>query len=154
MRRILCTIQQGSLAQSQYRAAEQALADSYRQSLGSDDRIVVVWCEIPPGQSYTENRPSSMSWVLTETSDGLDATRREAAMRAMSNAWNAITGAGPNDLMLALVDSSLFDRYLSLNQARIRPAARPLFLLRTVSHLVASRLTRGRLAIAANQNWS
>ncbi|MFF2554209.1 hypothetical protein ACFVUS_24635 [Nocardia sp. NPDC058058] len=154
MRRILCTIQQGSLTSSQFRAAERALGEAYRQSLGSTDRTVVVWCEIPKGQSYTENRPSTMSWVLAETDDGLDATRRENAMRAMSRSWNAITGAGPNDLMLALVDSALFSRYLELNRARIRPTARPMFLLRTLTHLVTSRLTRGHLVIAANQHGS
>ncbi|MFB8003731.1 hypothetical protein [Nocardia sp. NPDC056000] len=95
-----------------------------------------------------------MSWVLAETDDGLDPTRREHAMRAMSQAWNSITGAGPNDLMLALVDSALFSRYLDLNRARIRPAARPAFLLRTLAHLITSRLTRGHLAIAANHPGS
>ncbi|MFB7718980.1 hypothetical protein [Nocardia sp. NPDC056100] len=154
MRRILCTIQQGSLTSSQFRAAERALGESYRESLGTGYRTVVVWCEIPRGQSYTENKPSTMSWVLAETDDGLDPTRREHAMRAMSQAWNSITGAGPNDLMLALVDSALFSRYLDLNRARIRPAARPVFLLRTLTHLVASRLTRGHLAIAANHPGS
>ncbi|WP_405489236.1 hypothetical protein [Nocardia sp. NBC_00511] len=154
MRRILCTIQQGSLTASQCRAAERVLVGAFRQTLGTTDRTVVVWCEIPPGQSYTENRPSTMSWVLAETDDGLDAARREQAMRAMSEAWNTLTGAGPDELMLALVDTALFDRYLALNRDRIRPTARPLFLLRTVARLATSRLTRGRLAIAANQNWS
>ncbi|MFE3190033.1 hypothetical protein ACFXHA_13565 [Nocardia sp. NPDC059240] len=154
MRRILCTIQEGSLTSAQCRAAERALGEAYRKSLGATGRAVVIWCEIPAGQSYTENRASTMSWVLVETDDGLDAARRERAMHAMSDAWNTVTHAGPNDLMLALVDTSLFDRYLRLNRDRIRPNARPLFLLRTLAHLLTSRLTRGRFAIAANHHRS
>ncbi|MEU0873622.1 hypothetical protein [Nocardia brasiliensis] len=150
MRRILGTIQQGSLSSARCRAAERALADAYRQTLGGGERVVVVWCEIPPGQSFTDNHPSTMSWVLVETEDCLPAARREPAMRAMSEAWNAVTGAGPDDLMLALVDTSLFARYLELNRDRIRPAARPRFLLRTLAQLAASRITQGRFAIPAN----
>ncbi|WP_338768050.1 hypothetical protein V7968_02840 [Nocardia vulneris] len=154
MRRILCTIQQGSLSRSRCRAAERALADAYRQAVDGGARVVVVWCEIPPDQSFTDNHPSTMSWVLVETEDGLPAACREPAMRAMSEAWNTVTGAGPNDLMLALVDTSLFTRYLHLNRDRIRPAARPLFLLRTLTHLAVSRITQGRFAIPANHPGS
>ncbi|WP_280431117.1 hypothetical protein [Nocardia brasiliensis] len=150
MRRILCTIQQGSLSRSRCRAAERALAEAYRQALDGGERVIVVWCEIPRGQSFTDNHPSTMSWVLVETEDGLPAARREPAMRAMSEAWNTVTGAGPNDLMLALVDTSLSARYLHLNRDRIRPTARPVFLLRTLTHLAVSRTTQGRFAIPAN----
>ncbi|WP_433576839.1 hypothetical protein [Nocardia brasiliensis] len=130
------------------------MADAYRQALDGGERLVAVWCEIPPGQSFTDNHPSTMSWVLVETEDDLPAARREPAMRAMSEAWNTVTGAGPNDLMLALVDTSLFARYLQLNRDRIRPAARPLFLLRTLTHLAVSRIAQGRLVIPANPSRS
>ncbi|MGV9413066.1 hypothetical protein ACWDOP_24430 [Nocardia sp. NPDC003693] len=141
-------IQAGSL-DGRHRAVERALTRAYRDVLG-DGRVTVVWTEIPRGQSFTDFRPSSMSWVMAEVDDDLDATVRADALHAMSEAWTGATGATSNELMVALCDTAWFDRYLDLNRSRIDPLAQPKFLARTGLRLIAAKLRTGRLAMPAN----
>ncbi|MFR9752304.1 hypothetical protein ACL02S_14880 [Nocardia sp. 004] len=154
MSRILCMVQQGQTDRSRFRAIEHALVGAYRHALDSADRPLVVWMEVPAGQGFTESRPSSMSWLMAEVDDGLDAARRERVLLAMSEAWSTATGTRSDQLMLAVCDSSSFVRYQRLNAARVRPIARPLFLVRTAARLAWSRVRHGYLSLPVNYRTS
>ena len=150
MRKILCTIPQGTFSREQVLALEASLKQTYASHLGDRERVVVIWCELPPGQGFTERRPSEVSLVMVEVEDGLDAKRREAAMMALATEWARIASVDLEHLMLTLADRSLFDRYLAANRNRVRRRSRPWFLLGTMFHLWRSWSRQGYLSIRAN----
>lgn len=150
MSKIVCSHLQGGISAAQQRQLEAALKHLYRRHFGAERRVAVLWCELPPGQLFTQGRPSSISFVMVEVDDGLPQPRREAAMLAMAAEWARIAQVELGQLMITLADSTVFARYLAANRERIRPSRRAWFLLDTVIHLLWSRLRRGHLAIKAN----
>lgn len=149
MKRILCTIQQDSIATERIPEVQKALIDSHRSALDVGTPKV-IWVTVPAGQAFTDGRPSEMSWLLVEVDDGFDQSRREAALHEIGNAWARATGTSLEQLMLAVCDSSYFSNYQRLNVGRIRPGARPGFVLRTAGRLLATKLRHGYLGFSVN----
>ena len=149
MRKILCTVHQGQFSGAQLRELEGALKSRYAEQFGGV-RAVLIWCELPQGQGFTEGRPSDVSFAMVEVPDGLDQATREAAMLALASEFARVANVGIDKLTITLADSTLFDAYLAANRARIRPLSRPWFLASTLLHLWRSRRRHGYLAIKAN----
>ena len=150
MRKIICSVQAGKLDRDLIPSLEAALKRIYREQFDAAHRVVVLWCEVPQGQGFTEGRLSDVSWVMVEVDDGLDQAAREKAMQAMANEWARIARVSTEKLMITLSDSSVFNQYLAANRRRIRPLRRPGFVLATLLRLWHTRRRDGYASINAN----
>jgi len=149
MRTVLCSFVQGTLSNDQVRQLGASLERVYAEQLGRQP-LRILWCELPAGQAFTEARPSDIAYVMVEVENGLDQSRREAAMLALADEWARVANVGVDKLMITLADGALFHSYLKANRDRIRPVSRPWFLATTLAHLWASRRRKGYLAIRSN----
>lgn len=150
MASIVCTFHAGALSAAGVRALDGELRRVYREQLGRDHRVRVLWCELPEGQAFTAGRASDVTYLLVEVDDGLEAARREAALRALADAL-AIGACVPIErVMVTVADHSVFARFLAAYRGRIRPRSRPWFLVTTLYGLWRSRRRDGYLAIRAN----
>lgn len=148
MYKILCTVHEGSFNRAGLLQLEAALTRRYAQLFG--EAPVLLWCELPRGQGFTEGRPSDVSFVMVEVEDGLDQARREAAMLALAQDWASVAGVGIEKLMITLADRSVFALYLRANRERLRPLSRPWYLVSTLAGLWSSKRREGYLALRAN----
>jgi hypothetical protein len=149
MKKVLASIQQGAIDRALIPALEAALRAEYTVQFGPS-KLLVIWCEVPRGQAYTEGRLSDISWLMVEVADGTAQPARERAMLAMAGAFARVAGVGVERMMVTLCDSSLFEQYLAANRARIRPLPRVLFTLKLLWQIVTSRYRLGHTMISAN----
>ena len=150
MPKLLCSIQQGQIARDRIPAIEAVLKQGYARHLGSDARTLVIWCEVPRGQAFTEGRRSDTCWLMIEVADGLDQALREKAMLAIAADFARAAGVPVDKLMVTLCDSALYGAYLAANRARLRPLARIAYTLRMLAGLISSKRRDGFASIAAN----
>lgn len=150
MRKILCTIPEGTLSQRQIQALESSLKDNYAAQFGNADKVIVIWCALPHGQGYTEGRISNVSVVLVEVENGLAQQKRETAMMIFAEAWARIADIDIHQLLVTFADSAVFGSFLNANRNRIRWYSRPAFVLSTLANLWRSRQRDGYLSIPAN----
>jgi hypothetical protein len=150
MATIVCTFHAGTIPPDHVRLLEAALTRAYRDQLGADRSVRVLWCELPAGQGFTAGRPSDVTYLMVEVDDGLDAARRESAMVAIASALAAGAEVPVERLMVTLADRAVFTRFLAAYRNRIRPRSRPWFWATTLAGLVRSRRRDGYLAIRAN----
>ena len=148
MRKLICSVQEGHVPRQRIPDLEIALKRAYADHFGAVP--LVIWCEVPRGQGYTEGRLSDVSWLMVETADGLAQPRREAAMTALAREWSRVAGVPIERLMITLCDRKVFDTYLAANRNRLRPLSRPLYLLKLLLQIRASRQRDGYASIAAN----
>ncbi|MFE7720371.1 hypothetical protein ACFU44_15165 [Nocardia rhizosphaerihabitans] len=59
-------VQQDVIEKLDYPAVEEALKGAYRRTLGTRERLSIVWCEVPHGQGFTTGEPSTVAWVVAE----------------------------------------------------------------------------------------
>jgi hypothetical protein len=150
MRKILCSIQQGTVGKDRIPTLEAALHRKYAEHFGAEGKPFVIWAEVPRGQAYTEGRLSEGAWLMVEVPDGTDQALRERAMLDIAGEWARVAGVPVEKMMVTLCDSSLFGRYLAANSARMRTLPRIGFLLRTLAGLVRSRRRDGYASVAVN----
>jgi hypothetical protein len=145
----VCTFHAGTLSNEDVRRLETGLRRVYRDQLG-DHALRVLWSELPAGQAFTAGRASDVTYLLVEVEDGLPATRREAALRAL--ATELATGARipVERVMITIGDRSVFRRFLAAYRGRVRPRSRPWFWATTLLGLWRSRRRAGYLAIRTN----
>lgn len=149
MKKVLASIQQGAIDRTLIPALEEALRAEYTVHFGPG-KLLVIWCEVPRGQAYTEGRLSDTSWLMVEVADGTAQPARERAMLAMAGAFARVAGVDVERMMVTLCDSTLFERYLAANRARIRPLPRALFTLKLAWQIVTSRYRLGHTMISAD----
>ena len=150
MATIVCTYHAGTIPPDRVRQLDTALTRVYREQLGTDRSVRVLWCELPAGQGFTAGAPSDVTYLMVEVDDGLDAARREAAMHAIANALAAGAEVPVERLMVTIADRAVFSQFLAAYRGRIRPRSRPWFWATTLVGLVRSRRRDGYLAIRAN----
>lgn len=149
MKKVLASIQQGAVDRALIPALEEALRAEYTVQFGPS-RLLVIWCEVPRGQAYTEGRLSDVSWLMVEVADGTAQPARERAMLAMASAFARVAGVGVERMMVTLCDSTLFGQYLAANRARIRPPARVLFTLKLLWQIATSRYRLGHTMVSTD----
>ena len=150
MRKALCTIHEGQISQVQIHSLEAMIKKVYRERINSEQRLLVVWTEMPKGQGFSEAKPSRVSWVMVEVDDHLDQEKRETAMKAISDEWARIARVSAGNLMLTMSDTSQFCRLGQAIQQRIAPGARPIYMLKVLTYLIAAKLRYGYFAMKAN----
>lgn len=150
MRKVMCTIQEGQISKPQIHDLEAMIKRIYRDQINGEQRLLVVWTEMPRGQGFTEAKPSRVSWVMVEVDDHLDQQTREAAMTAISDEWARIANVSTGNLMLTIADTSQFSRLAQAMQQRIAPGARLSYMLKLLTHLIVMKLRHGYFAMKAN----
>jgi hypothetical protein len=149
MRKILCSIQQGTVGTDRIPALEGVLHRKYAEHFGGA-RPLVIWAEVPRGQAYTEGRLSDVSWLMVEVADGTDQAHREKAMLDIAAEWARTAGVPVEKMMVTLCDSTLFGEYLAANRNRMLPLHRAWFTVKTLARLVRSRRRDGYAAISVD----
>jgi hypothetical protein len=150
MATMVCTFHAGTIPPDRVRQLETALKRVYREQLGPERSVRVLWCELPAGQGFTAGRSSDVTYLMVEVDDGLEAARREAAMHAIAGALAAGAEVPVERLMVTLADRAVFSRFLGAYRDRVRTRSKPWFWATTIVGLVRSRRRDGYLAIRAN----
>lgn len=150
MRKVLCTIHEGQISKPQIHDLEAMIKRIYRDRINGEQRLLVVWTELPRGQGFTEAKPSRVSWVMAEVDDHLDQQTREAAMHTIADEWARIAKVSTGNLMLTLCDKSLFSRNSQAFRQRIAPGARLSYKLKLLTHLIVTKFRQGYFAMKAN----
>lgn len=148
MRKILCSTQQDRIGRERMAGLAAVLKRSYAAHFGSEP--LVIWCEIPRGQAWTEGRLSDGSWLMIEVADGLDQATRERAMLGIANDWARAAGVPVERLMVTLCDAPLFAEYLAANRNRMPLLPRIGYTLRLLASVVTSQRRDGYATIAAD----
>lgn len=149
MRKILCSIQQGSVGKARIPALESTLHRKYAEHFAGT-KPLVLWAEAPRGQAYTEGRLSDTAWLMIEVPDGTDQAHREKAMLDIAGEWARVAGIPVEKMLVTLCDASLFREYLAGNSARMRLLPRLGYLLRTALGALTSRRRDGYSSIGVN----
>jgi hypothetical protein len=150
MRKVMCTIHEGQISKPQIHDLEVMIKRVYRDRINSEQRLFLVWTEMPMGQGFTEAKPSRVSWVMVEVDDHFDQQKREAAMKTISEEWARIAKVSTGNLMLTIADTSQFSRLAQAMQERIAPGARLGFILKLIIRLILSKLRNGYFEMKAN----
>ena len=150
MRKAMCTIHEDQISKPQIHDLEAMIKSVYRDQINSEQRLLVVWTEMPRGQGFTEAKPSRVSWVIVEVDDHFDQQRREAAMKTISDEWARIAKVSTGNLMLTIGDTSQFSRLAQAMQQRIAPGARLSYMLKLMTRLILSKLRNGYFEMKAN----
>lgn len=138
MKKILASIQQGQFDQSQLQRLEALLISSYQQHV-SNDKTIVVWCEIPPGQAYTAYQPSQSSLITMECPTGFEQQRRVAFLQSLAEQWIAITKQHPDYVLLSLMEEDLFNQFVRSNQKRLSAVGKVRFVLHMLRSFIRSK---------------
>jgi hypothetical protein len=146
----MCTIHEGQISKPQIHDLEAMIKRVYRDRINGEQRLLVVWTEMPRGQGFTEAKPSRVSWVMVEVDDHLDQQKREAAMKTISEEWARIAKVSTGNLMLTIADTSQFSRLAQAMQQRIAPGARLSYMLKLMTHLIVTKLRHGYFEMKAN----
>ena len=85
MRKVMCTIHEGQISPPQIHDLEAMIKRVYCDQINSEQRLFVVWTEMPKGQGFTEAKPFRVSWDMVEVDDNFDQQKRETAMQAISD---------------------------------------------------------------------
>lgn len=112
--------------------------------------LLIVWCEVPRGQGWTEGRLSDVSWLMVEVEDGLEPGRREHAMKALAAAFAGVAQVPIERVLITLADARVFAEYLAANRQRLRPLGRLRYLATIAGSIWASRRRHGFASIPAN----
>ena len=150
MQKVMCTIHEGQISNPQIHDLEAMIKRVYRDQINSEQRLFVVWTEMPRGQGFTEAKLSHVSWVMVEVNDHFDQQKREAAMKTISDEWARIAKVSTGNLMLTIADTTQFSRLAQAMQQRIVPGARLSFILKLMAHLILSKLRHGYFEMKAN----
>jgi len=132
------TTLEGSLDRTGRERAAAAVRGVYREVLG--ERTLVLWRLVPTGSAFTANRPSevAMAWITTSIRDGIEPARREAGLHALARAWAASTGTTDDQVMIALVDSSFFRRFLAATREQMSRPRGTAFMARLLGRALSS----------------
>lgn len=149
MKKILVTIQQNQFSAQQIRDLQQILLNNYKQYV-SHQKPTIVWCIVPEGQAYTEYKPSQSSLVTMECDDNFPQAKRIDMLKACERDWLAITHQHTDQLMLALVESRLFQNIVDSNQNRLSAYGRLRMGLHLMKGFLISKLRQGVLAFNPN----
>lgn len=149
MKKILVTIQQNQFSNQQIKDLQQVLLNHYQKHVSSE-KPTVIWCIVPTGQAYTEYKPSQSSLVTMECCDNFPQSQRIAMLKDCERDWLAITGQHPDQLLLALVESHLFQQILKSNQSRLSALGRLRMGLHLLKSFSLSTFRHGLLAFNPN----
>lgn len=149
-KKIICTVPERVCTSDQLRPVEQALSEAYRKHFGGDQSVVVLWCGLPEGQSYVAGVADEVFILMFEVEDGLDASRREAAMMDINRGFAGAFGVSAEKPLVSALDSATVGEYLRRNRNRLQWHRRPGFLVATLWHVLWSRRNKGFAAIRAN----
>jgi len=150
MKKILCTVDSELVGDVQKKALETMFRLNYKTYLSSSENTIIVWCELPAAQGYTNYKQPCVSLVVIEAQDGLDQKKREMMLLNCSEAWSTITGTAQDSLMISVFDKPQFDSYMSANQQRLSLLGRLRLLRHITFSFLRSKATRGLLVFNSN----
>lgn len=149
MKKSLITIQQQQFNTQQLHQLQALVIKLYAEYI-SDERLVVIFCEIPSGQAYTNYATSRSSIVSAECIEEFPQEKRVAFLKTLSAEWVKITGQTPHELMLSLVETPLFKQIISSNQRRLSMSGRIKFIGHILSNFVRSKRQQNILLFQPN----
>lgn len=107
MIRFECTVQEGCVPDSLRPSLEAAIAFACHATLGPEcGQAEFVWTVIPRGFGFRGGQPSTTSQVRGLIPDGCDRATRARLLTAIGDVWCGLTGASPDELMVAARDES------------------------------------------------
>ena len=103
-----CTVQEGCVQDALRPALGSAIESACTNILG--DRacgsVEITWSVIPKGFGFRGGQPSTTSQVRGRIPDGCDRETRTHLLTSIGDSWCRITGASPEELMVAARDQS------------------------------------------------
>ena len=103
-----CTVQEGCVRDALRPALGSAIESACTDILG--DRacgsVEITWSVIPKGFGFRGGQPSTTSQVRGRIPDGCDRKTRTHLLTSIGDSWCRITGASPEELMVAARDQS------------------------------------------------
>ena len=124
----------------------EAYADLFPQRKPAD----VFWSLLPAGQSYVAGKSGEIFLALVEVEEGLDQTKREAALLAFTKSFADSLGISFDKPMVTFIDSPKLAEYMQANRNRIRWLSKPGFILSTILHAAQSKKKHGFTSIRTN----
>ena len=150
MKKILCTVNPEQINDEHKVSLQSALRLNYQKHLSASEKLVFIWCELPPAQGFTNYELPCVSLVLIECKDGLDQHVRESMLFDCATNWSNITGIAMERLMISVFDETHFASYMAANQGRLSLMGRIRFALHMAISLLRSKRSRGLLVFNAN----
>lgn len=149
MRKALIVIQDNQFTDTQIALLEKTVRKHYQHYV-SQEKLMVIWNRIPSGQAFTNYQPSRSSVVTMECANGFAQKQRIALLEALEKDWRAISEQHPDEIMLALVEESLFATTFRSSQTRLTFFGRLAFMAKVLRTAVAAKI-KG-LPIVINPN--
>lgn len=150
MRKVLCTVNAAQIGDDHKKALESSLRSNYAKCLTANEKLLIIWCELPSDQGYTSYEQPCVSLVVIEAQDGLNQAVREDMLAACAADWSKICGIALERLMISVFDASQFADYMLANQRRMSLPGRIRFALHMGTSLLRSKSSRGLLVFSPN----
>ena len=151
MKKALITIQQDQFSAYQLKQLNTLIKQNYRRYVSSE-RLLITWMQIPQDQMYCDYKPSQSSIITIEAPDGFPQHKRVNMLKNTQDQWLSITNQVADNLMLTLIDSSLFSEIVASNQERLSLLGKLKMLKVILSSVFASMIRRSPILINPNIN--
>ena len=150
MKKSLITIQQGQFSAYQLKQLNTLIKQNYRHYVSSE-RLLITWMQIPQDQMYCDYKPSQSSIITIEAPDGFPQNKRVNMLKNTQDQWLSITNQVADNLMLTLIDSSLFSEIVASNQERLSLLGKLKMLKVILSSVLASMIRRSPILVNPNR---
>ena len=151
MKKALITIQQDQFTDNQLKQLNTVIKKNFRRYVSSE-YLLVTWMKIPQDQMYCDYKPSQSSIITIEAPDGFPQHKRVKILKDCQDQWLSITDQVADNLMLTLIDSSLFSEIVASNQERLSLVGKLKMLVLILSSAVVSMIRRCPIVINPNMN--
>lgn len=149
MRKALILIQAGQISDAQIAELESLLRRHYAAHV-STDKLLVLWNRIPAGQAFTKYEDSRSSIVTMECPEGFAQDKRVALLTALEADWRGVTGQHPDEIMLSLVDESMFAELFKSSQQRLTPVGRLKLVGKMIKAVLGARMRNQPIIVNPN----
>jgi hypothetical protein len=104
---ITCTVQQGSIPEGIQPKLSDALTDSCKDILGSNQGPVnISWTEVPSGFGFRGGLPSTTSLIRGSIPDGCSTDKRKKLLQRIGKEWSEITRTDVDECVVSFRDES------------------------------------------------
>ena len=149
MRKALILVQDGQISDVQIAELEALVRRHYAAHVGSD-KLLVLWNRIPAGQAFTKYEDSRSSIVTLESPDGFEQAKRVTMLTELEADWRGVTGQHPDEIMLSLVDETLFAELFQSSQQRLTLAGRLKLISQMLRAMLGARLGKQAIIVIPN----
>ena len=149
MRKALIVIQAEQISDAKIEHLDTLIQKHYREHVGSE-KLLTIWNTLPKGQAFTDYEDSRSSMITVECPNDFPQESRVAMLTSLERDWRTVTGQNPHQVMLALVEETLFADVFSSNKQRLSPIGRLCLVLKVLSSFVRARLTGSPISFNPN----